>query len=58
MTLTILDPRSGEKVTLWVEDTPVVRQPTPRRSPPIRGSPPRSRGETTLGTTGRALSRP
>jgi hypothetical protein len=29
MTLTILDPRSGEKVTLWVEDTPVVRQPTP-----------------------------
>jgi len=29
MTLTILDPRSGQKVTLSFEDTPVVRQPAP-----------------------------
>jgi hypothetical protein len=29
MTLTILDPRSGQKVTLWVEGTAVVRQPAP-----------------------------
>jgi hypothetical protein len=29
MTLTILDPRSGQKVTLWFEDIPAVRQPTP-----------------------------
>jgi hypothetical protein len=27
MTLTILDPRSGEKVTIYVENAPVVRQP-------------------------------
>jgi hypothetical protein len=27
MTLTILDPRSGEKVTIYVENVPVVRQP-------------------------------
>jgi hypothetical protein len=26
MTLTILDPRSGHKVTFWGEDVPVVRQ--------------------------------
>ena len=29
MTLTILDPRSGQKVTLWFEDIPAVRQPVP-----------------------------
>ncbi|WP_257792382.1 hypothetical protein [Microvirga ossetica] len=29
MTLTILDPRSGQKVTLWFEDIPAVRQPAP-----------------------------
>jgi hypothetical protein len=27
MTLTILDPRSGEKVTIYVENVPAVRQP-------------------------------
>jgi hypothetical protein len=27
MTLTILDPRSGETVTISVENIPVVRQP-------------------------------
>ncbi len=27
MTLTILDPRSGETVTISVENAPVVRQP-------------------------------
>ena len=26
MTLTVLDPGSGLKVTLWVEDVPAVRQ--------------------------------
>jgi hypothetical protein len=26
MTLTILDPRSGHEVTLWVEDVPTVQQ--------------------------------
>jgi hypothetical protein len=26
MTLTILDPRTGNKVTHWVEDIPAVRQ--------------------------------
>jgi hypothetical protein len=26
MTLTILDPRSGEKVTIYVENVPAVRQ--------------------------------
>jgi hypothetical protein len=57
MTLTILDPRSGQNVTLWFEDTPAVRQPAPRRSSPIRGSPPGSRGETILGPMGRSLSR-
>jgi hypothetical protein len=31
MTLTILDPRSGNKVTLWVEDVPAVRQATPAK---------------------------
>ncbi len=31
MTLTILDPRSGQKVTLWFEDIPPVRQPTPAK---------------------------
>ncbi len=25
--MTILDPRSGEKVTIYVENVPVVRQP-------------------------------
>jgi hypothetical protein len=29
MTLTVLDPRSGQKVTLWFEDVPAVRQPVP-----------------------------
>jgi hypothetical protein len=29
MTLTILDPRTGQKVTLWFEDIPAVRQPAP-----------------------------
>jgi hypothetical protein len=27
MTLTILDPRSGEKVTIYVDNVPAVRQP-------------------------------
>ena len=31
MTLTILDPRSGEKVTLWFEDIPAVRQTAPAK---------------------------
>jgi len=29
MTLTILDPRTGSRVTLWVEDVPAVRQAVP-----------------------------
>jgi hypothetical protein len=28
MTLTILDPRSGDKVTIYVENVPAVRQAT------------------------------
>ena len=31
MTLTILDPRTGTKVTLWVEDVPPVRQANPAK---------------------------
>jgi hypothetical protein len=31
MTLTILDPRSGQTVTLQVEDVPAVRQPAPAK---------------------------
>ena len=31
MTLTILDPRSGRKVTLWFEDLPAVRQTAPAK---------------------------
>ena len=27
MTLTILDPRSGENVTSFVENVPIIRQP-------------------------------
>jgi hypothetical protein len=29
MTLTVLDPRTGERVTLVLPDRPAVRQPTP-----------------------------
>ena len=47
MTLTILDPRSGQKVTLWVRGHPSGSAAYPRdESPPIRGSPPGSRDET------------
>jgi hypothetical protein len=31
MTLTILDPRSGQTVTLRVDDVPAVRQPAPAK---------------------------
>ena len=31
MTLTILDPRSGDKVTIWMDDVPAVRQLTPAK---------------------------
>jgi hypothetical protein len=27
MTLTVLDPRTGERVTHWIAPTPVVQQP-------------------------------
>jgi hypothetical protein len=32
MTLTILDPRSGQTVTIRVEDVPAVRQPAPAKA--------------------------
>jgi hypothetical protein len=31
MTLTILDPRTGQKVTLWFKDVPAVRQSVPAK---------------------------
>jgi hypothetical protein len=31
MTLTILDPRTGSKVTFCVEEIPAVRQPKPAK---------------------------
>jgi hypothetical protein len=38
MTLTILDPRSGEKVTIYVENAPVVCEPVAAKVVAIRAS--------------------
>lgn len=38
MTLTILDPRSGETVTIYVESVPAVRQPVAAKVVAIRAS--------------------
>lgn len=29
MTLTVLDPRTGSRVTFWIEDVPAVRKDVP-----------------------------
>jgi hypothetical protein len=38
MTLTILDPKSGETVTIYVENVPAVRQPVAAKVVAIRAS--------------------